>query len=329
MNYLVIDFGGTLAKYSVMTEEAAVVSSNEEPAPLSSKEEFLNFICELFDRENAVQPLSGIAISMPGVIDGATGYVKTAGAYKKLYEMDLTGDLKDRIPVPVSVENDGKCGALAEVWKGNLSENNDGAVIILGTGIAGGIIKDRHIHRGRSLAAGEISSFILSDRVELKNAAATICSTAALLYRTMYELGIDIKKSPYHDNYGEILHLKDQKLSALNDDPQYDKGLDGYQFFTLLNDGNETVAKCYDEFIENLCALAFNIQIVFAPEKIVIGGGISRQPRLVSDMKSHMAQKISVMKHMLPVIDCTLDVCKFGNEANQYGALYNYLELNA
>ena len=328
MNYLVIDFGGTLAKYSVMTENADIISQSEKPAPLSSKDEFLDFICDLFTEENANQALSGIAISMPGVIDGDTGYVKTAGAYKKLYEMDLTGDLKDRIPVPISVENDGKCGALAEVWQGNLSGNDDGAVIILGTGIAGGIIKNRHIHRGRSLASGEISSFILSDKVALANAACCICSTAALLYRSMYALGIDIKKSPYHSNYDEMLQFTDQKLSDLNNDPQYDNGLDGHRFFALLDAGNEIAAKCYDEFLENLCTLAFNIQVVFAPEKILIGGGICRQPRLIPDIQKYMGQKIALMQNMLPVIDCAIDICKFGNEANQYGALYNFLQLH-
>ncbi len=329
MNYLVIDFGGTLAKYSVMTEDSAVISQGEKPAPLSSRTEFLDFICELFEKENGIRPLSGIAISMPGVIDADVGYIKTAGAYEHLYEMDLTGELRGRIPVPVSVENDGKCGALAEVWKGNLSENDDGAVIILGTGIAGGIIKGRHIHRGKSLAAGEISSFILSDRVEIENCAAGICSTAGLLYRAMYALGIDVKKSPYHKNYGGLLDTKGQVFSALNEDPQYDKGMDGYRFFSLLEAGNEVVERCYDDFIENLCTLAFNIQVVFAPEKIVVGGGICRQPRLIPDIQARMAQKIDRMKEFLPVIDCVIDVCKFGNEANQYGALYHFLELYA
>lgn len=328
MNYLVIDFGGTLAKYSVMTEKADIISQNERKAPLSSRAEFLDFICDLFNEEHAKQALSGIAISMPGVIDGDTGYVKTAGAYRKLYEMDLTGELKSRIPVPIAVENDGKCGALAEVWQGNLSDNSDGAVIILGTGIAGGIIKDRRIHRGKSLAAGEISSFILSDRIEKRYCAASICSTAALLYRSMYALGIDITKSQYHDNYGEMINFPPQTLSVLNDDPRYDNGLDGLQFFELLNSGNEIAAKCYDEFLENLCTLAFNIQVVFAPEKIVIGGGICRQPRLIPDIQKRMAEKIAIMQQILPVIDCSIDICKFGNEANQYGALYNFLQVH-
>ena len=154
-NYLVIDFGGTLAKYSVLDENGSTLQKGEESAPLSSKQTFLLFLEELYRQHAEKFDLRGMAISMPGVIDEHRAYIHTAGSYLPLYNMDLYKELKDRIPVPVSVENDGKCGALAEVWKGNLADTADGIVIILGTGVAGGIIKDRKLHKGKSLSAGE------------------------------------------------------------------------------------------------------------------------------------------------------------------------------
>jgi len=42
----------------------------------------------------------------------------------------------------VSVENDGKSAALAELWMGNLLNEKDAAAIVLGTGVGGGIILD-------------------------------------------------------------------------------------------------------------------------------------------------------------------------------------------
>ena len=60
------------------------------------------------------------------------------------------------------IENDGKYAALAELWKGNLSDVKNGVVIGLGTEIAGGIIINGALYRGSSETAGEFSS-ILTD----------------------------------------------------------------------------------------------------------------------------------------------------------------------
>ncbi|GIN18745.1 ROK family protein [Shouchella clausii] len=42
----------------------------------------------------------------------------------------------------VSIENDACCAALAEVWKGNGVDCKGVAVIVIGTGIGGALIKD-------------------------------------------------------------------------------------------------------------------------------------------------------------------------------------------
>lgn len=171
MNYLVIDFGGTLAKYSIMNENCELYKQAELEAPLASKESFIDFLCRVYEECKIEYKIAGIAISMPGVIDERNGVIHSAGAYLGLYGMNLKKELRNRIPVPVSVENDGKCGALAEVWKGNLKDCQDGIVLILGTAVAGGLIKDRKIHKGKNFSAGEFSYMLLGDKLSLRSTA--------------------------------------------------------------------------------------------------------------------------------------------------------------
>ena len=64
--------------------------------------------------------------------------------------------LKDNIDVNVTIENDGKCAALAELWCGELSNVENGAVVVLGTGIGGGIIINGKLHKGSHFSAGEV-----------------------------------------------------------------------------------------------------------------------------------------------------------------------------
>ena len=322
MKYLVMDFGGTFVKYSVMDEDCQVYLREEQVAPAESKEAFLSFIVETYERVSKDDEIGGVAISMPGVLNGETGYVQTAGAYSHLYEMDLAKDLGSRLPVPFSVENDGKCGALAELWRGNLAGCKDGVVLILGTGIAGGVIVDGKIQRGKSLKAGEFSYYLIG--TEFLDMAIFHCGVAAMLYKAMLGKGIDVKKSPHHWLLSPFLGENDF-LSEADKDPAFEKGMDGYQFFSLLEQGDEAVSAVYDSFLDHMVNMIFNLQLTTAPEKILVGGGISRQERLLPDLRAAYAKLEEEKAKFFPV-PCHLERCAFGNEANQYGALYHFLQ---
>ena len=326
MNYIVIDFGGTLAKYSIMDETCKIYKQAEQKAPLESKEAFLDFMCRLYEENRSEYEIGGIAVSMPGVIDEKAGVIHSAGAYLELYGLHLKEELKDRIPVPVSVENDGKCGALAEVWQGNLIDCRDGIVLILGTAVAGGIIKERQIHKGRNLSAGEFSYILLGDERDLTGTVLFKCSVSTLLFKACLVKGIDVKKNT---NYELLCHFidDDQELSEMNNLPKYANGLDGYQFFELLENGDEEIGKLYEEYTWNLAKLMLNLQLIYAPEKILIGGGVSRQPRLIGDIRAQY-EKLQQIYMGAISIPCEMDTCRFENTANQYGALYHFFQEN-
>lgn len=323
MNYLVIDFGGTLAKYSVMDGEGAILTGGEQLAPTENKEKFISFVCDLYREVCNEYVISGVAISMPGVIDGDTGFLHTAGSYLALYGMDLTEELKDKIPVPVTVENDGKCGALAEAWKGNLEDCRDGIVLILGTGVAGGIIKDRRVHRGKHFSAGEFSYMLMDCEDNFRGTVLYKCSVASLLYKTCLKKGVDIRKCSIYPIFSLFMQ-DEQSLTEWNDRPEYAEGINGYQFFELLEQLDPDIQALYGDFTRNIARLVLNLQLSYDADKVLIGGGISRQPRLLEDIRVqyHELEKIYKGMYTVPV---ELDVCKFGNEANQYGALYHHL----
>ncbi len=163
MNYLTMDFGGTLAKYSVMDEDLNVYLRDEAPAPTTTPEDYYEFVAGIFRKVEKECDVKGIALSMPGVIDAEKGVLMGSGAYRMLAGQCVTEEIEKRTGVPVTMENDGKCGVLAEVWKGNLADVDDGVVIILGTGIAGGIVQNRKILKGKDLSAGEFSYSIDED----------------------------------------------------------------------------------------------------------------------------------------------------------------------
>jgi predicted NBD/HSP70 family sugar kinase len=169
MKYLVLDIGGSAIKYALMTKELEFIEKGSIPTPMDNIKSFVEAIGNLYDQYK--DQIEGMAISMPGVIDSEKGYAYTGGHLEYNSGKEIVKILQERCEVKIAIENDGKCAALAEVWKGSLKNYNDGVVIVLGTGVGGGIVRDKKIHKGRNFFAGEFSFMAtnINDAQNFKN----------------------------------------------------------------------------------------------------------------------------------------------------------------
>lgn len=137
MNKLVMDIGGSSIKYAVMDDKAHVIERGSKQTPLDTLDNLLNVIKEIYQIHEA--KVDGIAISAPGTINPTTGLILAPGALTYNYRVNLIDKIHEFTSIPVAIENDGKCAALAESWIGNLKGYRSGIVLVLGTGIGGGI----------------------------------------------------------------------------------------------------------------------------------------------------------------------------------------------
>ena len=153
--YLAIDVGGSSIKYAFISEDLNIIEKSSVVTPKDSLEEFIETIGSLYDKYK--DSISGIAISMPGMIDPEKGYCFTGGALKYNDDVYMVDVLKKRCNTNITIGNDAKCAANAELGFGNLQDISDGAVVILGTGIGGCLIKDHKVHIGKHFSAGEFS----------------------------------------------------------------------------------------------------------------------------------------------------------------------------
>ena len=139
--YLVFDVGGTFVKYAWMSVDGDIQEKGKYPTPTKEEEsvpEFVESLGQIYDKYKD-QGVEGIALSLPGLIDAENGIIRNGGGIKYLKDAHLAELLGARCDgVKISMENDGKCAALAEVWMGNAKGCKNAAVVILGTGIGGG-----------------------------------------------------------------------------------------------------------------------------------------------------------------------------------------------
>ena len=155
--YLLIDIGGTFIKYSLADEQARKISGGKVPTPLTNMDDLLAAI------EGFAAPLQGqfvgCAISMPGRIDTRNGIAHTGGMLSAfMWEQPFAAQVEARLGVPVTIANDGKCAAAAEGWTGALAGVENGLVLVLGTGIGGGIVAENINMRLSELVAPRIFS---------------------------------------------------------------------------------------------------------------------------------------------------------------------------
>lgn len=292
MKILVVDIGGTFIKYACMTEDMAILSRGKVKTPEENREELIEAIGKLYDE---MPEIEGIAISMPGIIDAENGYCAMGGALRYNDDFYLRHHLHQRCPVKIHMENDAKCAAMAEAAVGSLKDVDDGFVLIFGTMIGGGFIKDKKLHRGKHFSAGEVS-YIDTE----KGGAAD--------YDTVW------------GNRCGTPRLCQMYAGKKNLSPEE---VDGIRVFEGVNGQEPEALECLQTFTKEIAVQIFNIQTVLDPERFAIGGGISAQPVFIEYIKNNLKTLYAKCPYHVPQAEVVS--CKFQNDANLVGALQCFL----
>ena len=105
MGILCIDAGGSFLKHTVLDEDLDVTEVSSVATPRDNLDSFLHVIRSVYEM---YQGISGIAISIPGIIDVDRGFMYTGGSLDYIRDIPM----KERISelcdgLPVSIENDG------------------------------------------------------------------------------------------------------------------------------------------------------------------------------------------------------------------------------
>ena len=274
MKYLVLDVGGTAIKYALMTEKLEFLEKGKIKTPRDSIENFIDNIGNIYDKYK--NDIEGMALSIPGVLDSDTGYMYTGGSLEYNTDKNMLKVLGERCKTKIAIENDGKCAALAELWKGNLQECENGVVILLGTGVGGGIIKDKKLYKGKHFFAGEFS-FIAGN--------------------------INVMSNNDKEWWGSL-----NGLDGLLDDFVKVKNLnrneiDGIKFFEYANNDDKDALEILNKFTYKTALAIINLQCILDADKYLIGGGISEQDILIKYIKKNIDDYHSQFEYFVPIPD--------------------------
>ena len=294
---LCMDWGGTFIKYAFLNEECSILLKGKVESP--KKSDSIEVLMDCIENIVKLSPnIDGIGISSAGIIDSENGIVESIGIFPFLDHVNVCALLEEKYHVKVTIENDARCALLAEVWKGNLSHVKDGAVVVLGTGIGSALWLDGKVHRGFHHLSGEV------------------CASC-----------IDISKK--EDRMSYVGQHGTTYLCILVSKEMHRTITSGEEVFQLVQEGNEDALRGLQAYTDDLALILFNMFVLLDVEKICIGGGISCQPMLmkclqesIQKIRTYHPDIVQGMEYPLPIVD----TCKYYNEANLIGALFNWLK---
>lgn len=285
-NLAVIDIGGTSIKFGAwVNDELITLGSEPTPDNIAS---FYKILKHRVDEiKAAYADISGVAISSPGAVNKEARQIDGASAIPYIHGFPIFEQLETLFDLPVSIENDANCAALAEVAKGAGKTNKNVLFLVLGTGIGGAIIIDGKIFHGGHLYGGEFGFMLVNDHETLSEA----CSPVNLARK-------------YNEITGE--------------------GLTGKEVFDLADQGNQIAYELREKMLKSLAVAIYNLQYSYDPEKFILGGGVSNNPRLLPLLK----KKIHEVVASVPIaeIEPEVELCKFKSDANLYGAVVDFLQ---
>lgn len=114
---------------------------------------------------SAYEPIVGIGIGSPGLMNPHEGIVRTA-INLNWQNLPLGALLEARFNLPVYIANDSQVAALAEYTFGDSKTVSNLAVIKVGRGISAGIIISRQLFYGDGFGAGEIGHLMVVENGE-------------------------------------------------------------------------------------------------------------------------------------------------------------------
>ncbi|XP_054897365.1 bifunctional UDP-N-acetylglucosamine 2-epimerase/N-acetylmannosamine kinase isoform X3 [Poeciliopsis prolifica] len=164
---LAVDLGGTNLRVAIVCMQGNIVKKYTEPNP-KTFEDRMRLLLKMC--KDAVQDavrlncrILGVGISTGGRVNPQEGIVlHSTNLIQEWSSVDLRTPISDALGLPVWVDNDGNCAALAERKFGHGKGVDNFVTVITGTGIGGGIIHNSELIHGSTFCAAELGHIKVS-----------------------------------------------------------------------------------------------------------------------------------------------------------------------
>lgn len=300
MAYIVMDVGGNYIKSGWMEGPDQVRVLDPVPTPQNQSDLLEAFQGQLKEvlKQNPSTDFQGVALSHAGIVDDSSGVARFNDSLPFMKGFNYRDFIGAGFSLPVHLINDGQAACLAEARQGALKGVKNGASLTLGTGLGLGIIINGDIYQGSHGLPGEVSFILPHYRGD-----------PLLWSASVFE---------WVRPANEILQEADRN--------------DARPVFRAIQSGAyPEIEEMFQQFIERIATLVYNLHVILDLQVLAIGGGVSNEDLVVETLKevyqamytNHPSSTFSQESIFQPT---EIRVCQMRNHANLIGAYYYFVE---
>ena len=295
--YVGFDIGGTAVKYGLVNETGEILEKGSFVTTPNDGEQLIANMAKQVAAYQEKYAILSVGVSVPGIVR-KDGYMITAGAVTSFFAINLKTVCEAAFQLPVIVQNDANCVALAEQWIGNAQGVENYIVISLGTAVGCGIVINNAIYQGAHGVAGEVG-WTMQQPLDYTQ---------------------DLEAGSWNFTSGVVLGLYNRYQQATGKEVT-----DARVILDLVRQGDEMATKVMDRYYEDVAKGLLNLVCAFDPEVILLGGGISANDEFLgclSERIDKIKQHHKSLNHLAGVTVAEIKPCLLRNDAGLIGAVY-------
>ena len=269
MNYVGLDIGGTNLKDGLVDENGVLLSTQKMKVASIADDDGLawtvaSLVQELAHTVNiSVSDVASVGVGVPGTVEIRSGSINYT-CNLPLRNVPLRKLFHRYLSIPLYIENDANCAALAEFLVGAGRDSKRFVTITLGTGVGAGIVHNGKIYHGANGMAGEVGHMVIQ-----RGGLPCPCG-----------------RHGCWEQYASATALKRMTAAALAAHPhsilaqvvaENEGRVSGQSAFIAARRGDPVGQQVCDEYVDYLACGVVNVVNIFQPDTLAIGGGVSNE----------------------------------------------------
>jgi glucokinase len=299
-----LDVGGTKCLGVVLTADDSPVAEIRVATPAGGDALIDTLVTVVGELRDVAGPVDGVGLGIAGQLD-LGGVLRYAPNLVQADEFPIRDLLAARVDVPLRIDNDANCAAVAELHHGAMVGISHAVLVNLGTGIGSAVIVDGRLYRGANGMAGEwghttVSPGGLPCACGRQGCWEAYGSAAGLVRLTR-----------------EVVDARDGRaiLALAGGDPD---NVRGEHVTRAARSGDHEALAVLDHFARWVALGIANITAALDPEAVVVGGGLVTEADLFMEgVRAHHARVVLGGRHRP---DVAIVPAALGERAGALGA---------
>lgn len=285
MKYVGVDIGGTNLKAGLVDENGVLLATQKMKVASIADDDGLawtvaSLVQELAHTVNIpVSDVASVGVGVPGTVEIRSGSINYT-CNLPLRNVPLRKLFHRYLSIPLYIENDANCAALAEFMVGAGRDSKRFVTITLGTGVGAGIVHNGKIYHGANGMAGEVGHMVIQ-----RGGLPCPCG-----------------RHGCWEQYASATALKRMTAAALAAHPhsilaqvvaENEGRVSGQSAFIAARRGDPVGQQICDEYVDYLACGVVNVVNIFQPDTLAIGGGVSNEAeeQLLLPVQQRMARE--------------------------------------